>query len=82
VFAFWFAYVITRPIGASFADYMSKGHDVSGLDFGNWQTAFLFTAVVVGLVAYTAKARYDIQPELQATTGANEAAAGPLPEPS
>jgi uncharacterized membrane-anchored protein len=81
VFAFWFAYVITRPIGASFADYMSKGHDVSGLDFGDWQTALLFTAFVVVLVAYTAKTRYDIQPELQ-SAGPNEVAGGPLPEPS
>ena len=30
IFAFWFAYVITRPIGASFADYFSKRHDLSG----------------------------------------------------
>jgi uncharacterized membrane-anchored protein len=82
VFAFWFAYVITRPIGASFADLLSKGHDVSGIAFGNWQTAILFTAVVVGLIAYTAKARYDIQPELQAAPGSTDFAGGPVPEPS
>lgn len=83
VFAFWFAYVITRPIGASFADYLSKGHDVSGLDFGNWQLAALFTAVVVGLVVYTAKARFDIQPEPQAAgSPATEIVAVPVPEPS
>ena len=80
VFAFWFAYVITRPIGASFADYFSKGHDVSGLNFGNVQTAFVFTAVVVALVAYTAKARYDIQPELQASDS-KEVTGGPVREP-
>jgi uncharacterized membrane-anchored protein len=62
VFSFWFAYVITRPIGASFADYLSKGHDVSGANFGDWQTALVMTLVVVVLVAYTARARYDIQP--------------------
>jgi uncharacterized membrane-anchored protein len=62
IFAFWFAYVITRPIGASLADYFSKGHDVSGLNAGDWQTALVMTAVVVILVAYTARARYDIQP--------------------
>jgi uncharacterized membrane-anchored protein len=61
IFSFWFAYVITRPVGASFADYFSKGHDVSGLDFGDWQTALVLTCIVVGLVAYTAVARYDIQ---------------------
>ena len=62
IFAFWFAYVITRPVGASFADYLSKGHDVSGANFGDWQTALLLTSIVVVLVAYTAVRRYDIQP--------------------
>jgi uncharacterized membrane-anchored protein len=61
IFSFWFAYVITRPVGASFADYLSKGHQVSGADFGDWQTALLLTSVVVILVAYTAVKRYDIQ---------------------
>jgi uncharacterized membrane-anchored protein len=61
IFSFWFAYVITRPVGASFADYLSKPHDISGLDFGDWQTAVLMTSIVVVLVAYTAVRRYDIQ---------------------
>jgi uncharacterized membrane-anchored protein len=61
IFSFWFAYVITRPVGSSFADYLSKGHGVSGANFGDWQTALLLTCVVAALVAYTAKARYDIQ---------------------
>ncbi len=70
IFAFWFAYVITRPIGASLADYFSKGHDVSGLNAGDWQTALVMTFVVVALVAYTAKARYDIQsPEVEIAGG-------------
>ena len=77
VFAFWFAYVLTRPIGASFADYFSKGHNLSGLDFGDWQTALVFTAIVVVLVAYTAKARYDIQPELTVTGSSDSAALPP-----
>jgi uncharacterized membrane-anchored protein len=61
IFAFWFAYVLTRPVGASFADYFSKGHATSGAGFGNGPTALVLTAIVVVLVAYTAKARYDIQ---------------------
>jgi uncharacterized membrane-anchored protein len=66
IFSFWFAYVLTRPVGASFADYLSKGHDVSGVDFGDWQTALVLTTVVVALVAYTAVTRYDIQsPDVQ-----------------
>ncbi|HEX3334619.1 MAG TPA: hypothetical protein VHS57_09770 [Acidimicrobiales bacterium] len=69
VFAFWFAYVLTRPIGASFADYFSKGHDVSGINFGDWKTALVFTAIVGLLVAYTARARYDIQPAVEPAGG-------------
>ena len=70
VFSFWFAYVITRPVGASFADYFSKGHALSGIDFGDWQTALVLTAIVVVLVGYTAKARYDIQrPDLEIAGG-------------
>lgn len=71
VFAFWFAYVITRPIGASFADYLSKDHDMSGAGFGDWQTALVLTCVVVILVAYTAVTRYDIQsPDIEVAGGA------------
>jgi uncharacterized membrane-anchored protein len=70
VFSFWFAYVITRPVGASIADYFSKGHDLSGIAFGDWQTALVLTLVVVVLVGYTAKARDDIQgPDLEPARG-------------
>ena len=70
IFSFWFAYVITRPVGASFADYFSKSHALSGANFGDWQTALVLTAIVVVLVAYTAKARYDIQsPDVEIAGG-------------
>ncbi len=70
IFSFWFAYVITRPIGASFADYASKGHQLSGADLGDWQTAVAMTCVVAILVAYTAWARYDIQsPDVEIAGG-------------
>src|SRR6202044_4255198 len=32
--AFWMAYVVTRPLGASFADYISKPPSLSGIGFG------------------------------------------------
>jgi uncharacterized membrane-anchored protein len=61
IFAFWFAYVVTRPIGASFADYISKPKDISGLGFGDLETAGVITLLVVILVVYTSIARFDIQ---------------------
>jgi uncharacterized membrane-anchored protein len=45
IFAFWFAYVTTRPLGASLADYFSKSKDLSGLGFGDVQTAAVLTAL-------------------------------------
>ncbi len=66
VAAFWAAYVVTRPLGASFADYMSKPHDISGLGFGDGPTAVVLTAAVVVLVAYVAVVRNDIQPSKSA----------------
>jgi uncharacterized membrane-anchored protein len=64
VAAFWMAYVVTRPLGASFADYISKPPHLSGLGFGDGPTAAVFTVAVVVLVAYLTVARPDIQPAL------------------
>ncbi len=61
VAAFWFAYVVTRPLGASFADYISKAPNISGIGFGDGQTAVVFTAAVVVLVLYLTIVRPDIQ---------------------
>ena len=59
--AFWMAYVVTRPLGASFADYISKPHNISGIGFGDGQTAAVFAGAVFVLVCYLALARPDIQ---------------------
>jgi len=67
VAAFWFAYVVTRPLGASFADYISRPRNISGVGFGDGQTAVVFTVVVVALVLYLAIARPDIQQTLDST---------------
>jgi uncharacterized membrane-anchored protein len=62
VVAFWFAYVITRPLGASFADWLGKPHSIGhGLGFGDGPVAGLATVAIVALVAYVASTRRDIQ---------------------
>jgi uncharacterized membrane-anchored protein len=61
VASFWVAYVLTRPLGASFADYFSKARDISGLNYGDGPTAIAFTVVILVLVAYVAVTRHDIQ---------------------
>jgi uncharacterized membrane-anchored protein len=59
--AFWMAYIVTRPLGASFSDWISKPSNITGLGFGNGQTAVVFAVATVLLVSYLAVARPDIQ---------------------
>jgi uncharacterized membrane-anchored protein len=59
--AFWAAYVLTRPLGASYADYISKPRAISGIGFGDGPTAVAFAVAVFVLVAYLAFTRPDIQ---------------------
>jgi uncharacterized membrane-anchored protein len=61
VLAFWFAYVLTRPLGASFADYVSKPRNISGIGFGDGATAGVSIVAVALLVCYMTLARNDIQ---------------------
>jgi len=61
--AFWSAYVVTRPLGASVADYISKPRGISGIDAGDGPTAVAFALLVCVLVVYLVLARPDIQPE-------------------
>jgi uncharacterized membrane-anchored protein len=61
VVAFWFAYVVTRPLGASFADYFSKPHSISGANYGDASVALITTIIVAALVGYLAVRRNDIQ---------------------
>jgi len=61
VVAFWFAYVVTRPLGASFADYFSKPHSLSGANYGDASVALITTIIVAILVGYLAITRHDIQ---------------------
>jgi uncharacterized membrane-anchored protein len=59
--AFWAAYVVTRPLGASFADWFAKPHSVTGLALGDGQVSAVALIVFVTLVAYVAVTKRDIQ---------------------
>jgi len=53
IFGFWFAYVMTRPLGASFADWMGKPY-LGGLGLGDGRIAGVLTVMIVVLVGYLA----------------------------
>ena len=62
VVAFWFAYVVTRPLGASFADYFGRARSLSGVGFGSGRVAVIVTIATAILVGYFAVTRCDVQP--------------------
>ncbi len=51
ILAFWLAYILTRPLGASLGDLLSQSRDYGGLGLGTVYTSLGFLAVIVALVA-------------------------------
>jgi uncharacterized membrane-anchored protein len=70
--SFWAAYVLTRPLGASVADYLGKPTADGGAGWGSVQVSLGLAACIVGCVAYLATTRRDVQPD----------AAHPVPSPA
>jgi uncharacterized membrane-anchored protein len=52
VLAFWAAYVMTRPLGASFADWTGKDRSAGGLGWGDGPVAAVLAVLIVAGVAY------------------------------
>jgi uncharacterized membrane-anchored protein len=60
ILTFWFAYVVTRPIGASFADWLGKPI-LGGLGWGDGRVSLGLTIIIAVLVAYLALTRKDVR---------------------
>jgi uncharacterized membrane-anchored protein len=54
ILAFWSAYVLTRPLGASLADWASVPHWRGGLGFGWGLVSVVLTVIIIGMVRYLA----------------------------
>ncbi len=63
VFTFWFAYVMTRPFGASFADWFGRTQDLGGIGFGTGRTSIILAIIIVILVGYLSITHKDIKNE-------------------
>lgn len=74
VVAFWAAYILTRPLGASIGDLLSQSPDDGGLGLGTTVTSAVFLAIIVVLVGYLTVTRRDvIAPATDAGERATEA---------
>jgi uncharacterized membrane-anchored protein len=60
VAAFWAAYVLTRPLGASIGDWLSQPTDEGGLGWGTTVTSYLFLATILAVVVYLSVTRRDV----------------------
>ena len=64
VLAFWLAYILTRPLGASIGDLLSQARNSGGLGLGSTITSILFLGTILMLVAYLTTTHPDeIPPE-------------------
>ena len=52
ILAFWTAYVLTRPLGASFADWLGKSRHAGGLGYGDGPVSLVLFVLIAVLVAY------------------------------
>ena len=59
--AFWTAYVLTRPLGASFADWFGKDHRLSGLGYGDGTVAGIELIAIIGFVAWLTISGHGVQ---------------------
>ncbi|WP_132994154.1 hypothetical protein [Gordonia zhaorongruii] len=59
VLAFWAAYIVTRPLGASLGDLLTQPADAGGLGIGATATNVAFLVVIVALVGYLSATRVD-----------------------
>ncbi len=59
VLAFWVAYILTRPLGASIGDYLSQPRDDGGLGLGTVITSALFLIAILSTVVYLTTRKED-----------------------
>jgi uncharacterized membrane-anchored protein len=72
IVTFWFAYIITRPLGASFADWLAVPASQGGLNFGKGPVSIVLWVLIIGFVAYLAISKKDTAPRGEIRAGYSE----------
>ena len=57
--AFWLAYILTRPLGASLGDFLAQARASGGLGLGTTVTSVIFLGAIVGVVSFLTATRRD-----------------------
>jgi len=78
VLTFWVAYVLTRPIGASFADFFGMPKAISGMGYGHGAVSVVTVIATLAFFVYLSRSGID-RPEDRVLAGA-PAPAGAVPD--
>jgi uncharacterized membrane-anchored protein len=60
ILAFWIAYILTRPLGASIGDWLSQPVEETGLGLGTILTSLIFLSAILALVIYLTISKRDL----------------------
>jgi uncharacterized membrane-anchored protein len=60
ILAFWLAYILTRPLGASIGDYLSQSQKDGGLGLGTAITSAIFLAAILATIIYLSLTKKDV----------------------
>jgi uncharacterized membrane-anchored protein len=60
ILAFWLAYILTRPLGASIGDYLASPSKEGALGLGTVLTSIIFLSTILALVVYLAITKRDV----------------------
>jgi hypothetical protein len=85
VLAFWIAYILTRPLGASTGDLLSQPRDDGGLGLGTTTTSIVFLIAILIVVTFLSVTKRDVaeiaavhpEPHAQVLILANRTASSP-----
>jgi uncharacterized membrane-anchored protein len=85
VAAFWVAYILTRPLGASTGDLLSQARHDGGLGLGTTVTSLIFLVAILAVVTFLSVTKRDVteiagyrpEPHVQVLVVANKTAASP-----
>ena len=71
VLAFWIAYILTRPLGASLGDYLSQSPANGGLGLGASGTSAVFMVAIIAVVIFLTYSHRDFIPSTKVATEEN-----------
>ena len=77
ILAFWLAYILTRPVGASIGDWFSQPPQYGGLGFGTVVTSYIFLGGIAAIIIYMTLTHEGVE-RVPAATSDLRGGVGPL----